>query len=72
MGTRAGSRRRLARARVALAPRIADCAVALFRFPFAPAQTALLDVVRQSHIVAGAAVGVAAGLVFSLRALRRK
>ena len=39
--------------------------------PFAP-QTALLDVVRQSHIVAGAAVGVAAGLAFSLRALRRK
>jgi hypothetical protein len=35
------------------------------------AQTALLDVVRQSHMVAGAAVGVAAGLIFSLRALRR-
>jgi hypothetical protein len=34
-------------------------------------QTALLDVVRQSHVIAGAAVGVAAGLVFSLRALRR-
>jgi hypothetical protein len=29
-------------------------------------------VVRQSHIVAGAAVGVAAGLAFSLRALRRR
>ena len=32
-----------------------------------PYLTALMDVVRQSHVLAGAAVGIAAGLAYSLK-----
>lgn len=37
-----------------------------------PYLDALLDLVRQSHIIAGAVAGVGAGLVMSLRSLRKK